>query len=189
MKKLLPLLLCVLLLFTGCGKDTEADNPPAADAADDAPTAEVQMLLVGAIVDSEVVNIRHQASTDGRILDTARRGQMFEILDQTDGWCQVSYRGDIAYISASYLYQQEWQEGAQILLGVINEQGERANVRAAANTDAAVLLTAMKGEQFIVSQQDYSEGWHQVQYKGHAAYISADYLTVSETTIDQALFP
>ena len=54
------------------------------------------------------------------------------------------------------------------------------NIRSAASTDSEILSEAYAGDRFEVLTENYSEGWHEISYNGGKAYVSADFVTVSE---------
>lgn len=186
----LVMLLCFCLLCAGCGKapDAEADAPPAPDAQEplDQPA---KMLRIGAVVDAVVVNVRIEPSTDARILDTVQRGDMLEVVSgPSDGWCEVRCRGDLAYISADYLYISEWKDGTVVTVGTVDGGDGAVNVRKSPSTTGDILFVAEKNEHFLLLEENSSQGWHQVSYRGEAAYISAEFLTLKRTTINDALY-
>ena len=54
------------------------------------------------------------------------------------------------------------------------------NIRSAASTDSEILSEAYAGDRFEVLTENYSEGWHEISYNGGKAYVSAEFVTVSE---------
>lgn len=186
---LLFLILC-LLSFGACGNDEPAETPLEPAPPPQQPAEEPTLLDVATVVDAIVVNVRMEPNTEARILDTVRRGEMFEIigLSEDGQWYRIFFHGDPAYISADYIYPAQWPEGEALTLGrVINAEGA-VNVRASASTSGEILLAAQDHEQFVVTAADSGSGWHQLSYQGEPAYISAEFLLLEQTTIDQVLY-
>lgn len=54
------------------------------------------------------------------------------------------------------------------------------NIRAADNSDSEKLGQAKAGEEFVVTQQYFNPTWHQIDYHGQEAYVSAKYCELIE---------
>ena len=118
MKRLLLLLLAVSLVLTACGQE-ETATPDGHNYSEGNATS--QLLSVGTVYNADVVNIRMEPDEEARILDTASRGEMFQIVDYdpASAWQKINYRGETAYISGDYLYMQEWESGTKLDIGTI----------------------------------------------------------------------
>ena len=187
MKKLLLLLLAVALVLTACGQEepvTPEGDKPAEEG--DPP----QLLSVGTVYNADVVNIRMEPDEDARILDTASRGVMFQIVDYdpASAWQKITYRGETAYISSDYLYMQEWESGTKLDIGTIIGDSGIVNVRNTPSADGQVVLVALKGAKFVVVTIDEGSGWYQVGFPEGVGYIEPQYLSVQSTTIEKAFF-
>ncbi|MCR4963419.1 MAG: SH3 domain-containing protein [Firmicutes bacterium] len=66
-----------------------------------------------------------------------------------------------------------------VLVGVL-VNGERINIRSGPSADSEILGKAHQGQMFQVSAQNAAPGWHQLRYGDGFAYISAEYLYLSE---------
>ena len=51
----------------------------------------------------ENVNVRKSASETGEKISTAYRGEQFELVELTNGWCKIKYKGEEAYVKADYV--------------------------------------------------------------------------------------
>ncbi len=67
-----------------------------------------------------------------------------------------------------------------IQVATVSEIEGSLNIRSADSTDSQVLSQAYPGDHFEVLTENYSEGWHEISYNGGKAYVSAEYVTVSE---------
>ena len=185
MKKLLALsLLFVILSFCGCGRAGGNDDLSSAQSE------AVSILDIGVISGAEVVNIRQSASLEGRILDTARRGEIFAVLDKRiedekgGCWVRVRYRGESAFIHDDYLYQMVWSTDTPITIGKVNDSD--AYLYRAADEDSEKLYRAYQGEPLILFTTD-QEDWCKAFYPNGAAFIPADQVSQETTSIEELL--
>lgn len=110
-KRLLALALSLCLVvagISGCGKQEKDSSSSSGSSAvssvtTTAPTPEQTAKAVLVNADGGL-NIRSKPSTDGEILDTAENGSKLPLLVETptDGWYQIEYSGQTAYVSAEY---------------------------------------------------------------------------------------
>lgn len=112
MKKLvyLALALCVMVAaFSGCGgksgdggNSSAVSSPPA--TVTPTPTPESQTAKALRVTADSGLNIRAEASTDGEILGLAENGQRLALMleDPQNGWYQIQYNGQTAFVSADY---------------------------------------------------------------------------------------
>ena len=187
MKRLLLLLLAVSLVLTACGQE-ETATPDGHNYSEGNATS--QLLSVGTVYNADVVNIRMEPDEEARILDTASRGEMFQIVDYdpASAWQKINYRGETAYISGDYLYMQEWESGTKLDIGTIIGDSGIVNVRSTPGAEGQVVLVALKGAKFVVVTIDKDSGWYQVCFPEGVGYIEPQYLSVQSTTIEKAFF-
>ena len=57
----------------------------------------------GKVTVKENVNIRETASESGNKLGVAYRGEQFDFVELTDGWCKIVYDGKDAYVKADFV--------------------------------------------------------------------------------------
>ncbi|MBR4573507.1 MAG: SH3 domain-containing protein [Lachnospiraceae bacterium] len=61
------------------------------------------------------VNVRSTNSTDGDVLGKAKKGDMFEKVEDVDDWTHIMYKGQDGYMKTEFLTEiseEEYQEGA-----------------------------------------------------------------------------
>ena len=51
----------------------------------------------------ENVNVRKSASETGEKIATAYRGEQFELVEISNGWCKIKYKGEEAFVKADYV--------------------------------------------------------------------------------------
>lgn len=66
--------------------------------------------------------------------------------------------------------------GSQLIAHII----KNVNIRAGDNADSEKLGYANPGEEYVVTQQYYNPTWHQIDYNGQEAYVSAKYCEIIE---------
>ena len=112
MKKLVCILLAACLMtaaLAGCGgkKDDETSSAPApspqVSSAVSVPEVAETAKALRVTADSGL-NIRAEASTDSEILGLAENGERLALLveDPQNGWYQIQYEGETAYVSSDY---------------------------------------------------------------------------------------
>ena len=52
---------------------------------------------------TENVNVRKSPSETGEKIATAYRGEQYELIEVTNGWCKITYKGAEAYVKADYV--------------------------------------------------------------------------------------
>ncbi len=114
MKKLVCLLLTLCLLavgFAGCGDKNNKDGDEGSSSqvgqpatVTPSPSPQPQTAKAVRVTADSGLNVRAQPSTDSEILDLVENGERLALLteDPQDGWYQVQYDGQTAYISAEY---------------------------------------------------------------------------------------
>ncbi len=85
-----------------------AEEPPAESAPAPAPEPEPEPLPPApptaeyVTCTGNAVNLRAGAGTDFKVVGSAEKGTMYAITEKTGNWYKTYYRGNVAYISASY---------------------------------------------------------------------------------------
>lgn len=68
----------------------------------------------------------------------------------------------------------------KVKIATVDEISGKLNVRSEPNTDCEILETALAGDRFEVLTENCQVGWHEIAYKGGKAYVSTDFVTVTE---------
>lgn len=77
-----------------------------------------------AIVNTETLKLRKEASTDATILELLDRGEKLEVLEQTDDWVKVKVRQMTGYVHKDYIKIEQTQNNATLE----NQNTENSNV-------------------------------------------------------------
>lgn len=118
------------------------------------------------------VNIRSGPSTSDTILGRVNDGDQLALEAIEDGWCQVIYNGQTAYVSGRYACA----DGLPVMAsgqGVIT--ANCVNVRSGPSMDSGIITRVYTGDQVeLVSLED---GWYYVLCNNDInGYISSDYI-------------
>jgi len=185
MKKLfaLCLLLLAFSLFACSPTQENADSGLTQSAGG-------EILEFGIITDAEVVNIRQSASMEGRILDTARRGEFFLVEDsgladdEGNLWVKIRYRGESAFVHSEYIFQMVWEENTTLNMGEVLERD--VYVYSEPSTDSEILYRTYKGEPLILYAAEDAD-WYRIFYSRGEAYIPAGQIAVRSVDVNALL--
>ncbi len=132
-------------------------------------------------VESGNLNVRQTPSTDGKMVGKMPKNAACEVLEVTeDGWAHIQ-SGDVdGYVSTEYLMTgPDAKLKADELVrtvAVVNTDG--LNVRDSADTGGNVLAQVSEGEE--MEYLEMLDGWVKIAIDDVEAYVSAEYVTVTE---------
>lgn len=131
-------------------------------------------------VESGNLNVREAPSTDSKMVGKMPKHSACEVLEVLDGWAHIQSGEVEGYVSMDYLLTgpDARVKANEIVRTVVVVNGDSLNVREAPNTESAILTQVASGE-----EMDYLEtldGWIKVAVDADEAYVSADYVTVTE---------
>lgn len=132
-------------------------------------------------VESGNLNVRETPSTSGKLVGKMPKNSACEVLDMTeDGWAHITSGEVEGYVSLDYLLTgpDAKMKANEIVCTVAVANVDGLNVRDQANTESAVLTQVPKGEE--LEYLETLEGWIKVSIDGEDAYVSAEYVTVTE---------
>ena len=80
------------------------DTSASEGTSEDGETEAASSLKPGdKITVKENVNVRKSASETGEKIATAYRGEQFELIELSNGWCKIKYKGEEAFVKADYV--------------------------------------------------------------------------------------
>ncbi len=122
------------------------------------------------------VNIRQTASTSGKIVGSAYKGDKLSIVQKGEKWHSILFKGAVAYVSAAYCATTPPSTSPPPQISYdefVLCTGDSVNLRTSASTSASIVGTAKKGKYFaLVGQQG---NFYKVRYRYSYAYISKNY--------------
>jgi hypothetical protein len=190
---------------TETGEETESEDGSSEEAQ--AQTTEETQETVSTVTKvrtTDVVNIRKSDSETADKLGKAAEGDEFTLVEEKgNGWSQIEYNGETAYIKSEFLEPVETTEASantssdtdtasttktdtssttktdtssssSSVTGTVTVK-ENVRVRASASENGEKLGTAYVGDKLdlIMKQAD---GWTKIKYNGQTAYVKSDYV-------------
>lgn len=111
------------------------------------------------------VNVRNTPSKQGAVIGKLQKGTSVKVLSENNGWVEISYSGQSAWVSSEYISKQtNSAAGASN-----NANGGKAtvtatslSVREAASLNAKVIGSIKKGQSFQVLEEN--GGWFKIEF-------------------------
>ena len=144
------------------------------------------------VYSTTVVNVRTKPTTEGsEVLGKLTAGQGITRTGiGSNGWDEVNYKGETAYIKSEYLTTTKPQvtvpdpEPTVGKFTDVNEtvyvktSGGSLRVRSLPSTDGSILGSLANGASVIRTGVG-ENGWSRITFEGATAYVSTDYLTTT----------
>ena len=144
------------------------------------------------VYSTTVVNVRTKPTTEGsEVLGKLTAGQGITRTGiGSNGWDEVNYKGETAYIKSEYLTTTKPQvtvpdpEPTVGNFTDVNEtvyvktSGGSLRVRSLPSTDGSILGSLANGASVIRTGVG-DNGWSRITFEGATAYVSTDYLTTT----------
>ncbi len=131
-------------------------------------------------VESGNLNVRETPSTEGKMVGKMPGNSACEVLDMADGWAHIKSGEVEGYVSTDYLLvgPDAKLKANEIVRTVVLVDGDGLNVREQPDTESAILTQVPKGEE--MEYLETLDGWIKVSIDSDEAYVSADFVTVTE---------
>lgn len=152
-------------------------------------TAQALDITRGEIIASSVA-FRKAPDANSAIISKLAKGALVDILQTNVNaqWDKVQYKGKTGYVNRVYISWDLSLDAYKLdYTGTVINCKTDIIVRSTPSSKANVVGTAKKGTSLKVTQKDCAKGWHQVEFEGGTAYISADYLEVIPKVDDTQL--
>lgn len=135
---------------------------------------------MGVAVVNDYVNVRSVPSEDGEVVGRMENNAVAQVQGEENGWYQITSGSISGYVKADYLTvgDRDLIEAAGVRMAEIQTQSLK--VRAEASTESAVKMMVTTGDQLEVLDES-TQGWVKVNTSQGEGYVSADYVTVSDT--------
>ncbi|HSQ90423.1 SH3 domain-containing protein [Romboutsia sp.] len=127
------------------------------------------------------LNLRTGPSTNHYIVLTIKKGSMVEVLENSDIWSIVKYKGTVGYVSSQYLKkissnnEPPNDEGNNNTTTLMECNVDILNVRRGPSTSDKIVGKIGKTDRVYVIYQT-SHGWSRIKYGSGYGYVSSDYL-------------
>lgn len=130
----------------------------------------------------EFLYVRDSASEEGAVVGKLYKGDVAEIVAQTEGWTQIISGNVSGYVSNAYCVMGAAAEqlANSVCTTYATSLAEGLRVRGEASQDASVLKTLSEGEKLqVVADAPVPEGWVAVKTAKSVGYVSSDYVEVA----------
>lgn len=142
------------------------------DEGSDQPTGDWTAKIVNC---KYAVNVRAKASSKSKILGTAARGAIYDVLGIEGSWIKIDYRdGEVGYVFKNFV-KLSGEEPIEGKTGTI-KCNTHVNIRAKATKDSKLLGTAKNGETFKVTGK--SGNWVRIDFNGKTGYVYKTYIRI-----------
>ncbi len=122
------------------------------------------------------VNVRAKASSKSKILGTAARGAIYDVLGVEGSWIKIDYDDGIAgYVFKSFVKLSGTEEMIEGKTGTI-KCSTHVNIREKATKNSKLLGTAKNGETFTVKGK--SGNWIKIDFNGKTGYVYKTYIRI-----------
>ncbi|MBR1780827.1 MAG: SH3 domain-containing protein, partial [Oscillospiraceae bacterium] len=120
--------------------------------------------------------LREDSSNASPILAILADAAELDILDSLDGWYEVSSGGVTGYVEKRLVTTEN--DSQSIGYGTVT--ADSLTLRAEPSTDADPLIGLPAGTTFQITSNE-TEGWYGAIFNGRSGYVSADYVTFSDS--------
>ena len=143
------------------------------EGSEPAPSGKTAM-----IVNCKVAaNVRAKATSKSKLLGTAARGAIYDVLGRSGNWIKIDYDdGQAGYVFHRYVkLSDDEQEPIEGKTGTIRCRNH-VNIRAKATKYSTLLGTAKNGEAFTVEGR--SGNWIAIDFNGKTGYVYKSYIRI-----------
>lgn len=126
------------------------------------------------------LNIRAEASEDGKLVGKLSGNGACEIIDFKDNWAHVKSGKVEGYVAKEYLLmgQSAKTRAKEIIKKMATVTTDTLKVRGEPNTDSEVMTLVPKGEELEVVEE--LGDWVAIMLDDEKDYVSAEYVTIDE---------
>ncbi|MCD7807598.1 MAG: SH3 domain-containing protein [Lachnospiraceae bacterium] len=156
--------------------DTTADAEE--DSSEDESDDETIVAKSCQATTTDTINVRSSDSTAADKLGTIQKGTTLDVIEiRVNGWAQIEYEGQEAYVKTDYLEIISSAEDEPTNGYVV--ANTTVNVRVSASVDADRLGQVSEGE-VLEWIEDVTGGFSKIKYNGSIGYVSSEYVTKQE---------
>lgn len=130
----------------------------------------------------EFLYVRATADAEGEIVGKMYRGDVAEILSETEVWYEILSGNVKGFVSAEYCVTGEdaYALAKEVCVTYATAKEGGIRIRTAADANAGIITVLAMGEQVEVDlQATPTDGWVAVKKSGVTGYVSSEYVTVA----------
>lgn len=131
------------------------------------------------------LNVRDKASLNGRVTDSVKHGEVYEILEEKNNWYKLSLKdGKTGWAAGWYIEKtvgsSPEEPTGNSKSGYVQILYNGTNLRSKASTNSSIVARASAGESFAIQEQ--TGEWYKITLKsGQSAYVAGWIVSVSGT--------
>jgi len=128
------------------------------------------------------LNIRSGPGTDSKVIGKMANESACEILSIENDWAHIQSGEVDGYVSIEFLIRGKDAiiEANDYVNTVVKVTADALKVREEPNTECEVIMTVAKGQELEIVNDDI-EGWVKVSIDGEEAYVSAEFVEVTDS--------
>ncbi|WP_342045583.1 SH3 domain-containing protein, partial [Bacillus sp. OTU530] len=135
-----------------------------AEASASEPSVPSETSVAHHTVEADALRVRTGPSTSHGILGLVREGQELEVTGEQQGWYEIDYNGETAYVSKDYVSSTSYTVNVSSL-----------RVRVGPSNAHPVIGYVQKGQEVTVVSE--LEHWYKINFNGQTAYVGKDYIS------------
>ncbi len=176
---------------------THSGSTPAAAPSEPAPT-EVPVSKTGTLnTDGTSLNMRSGPGTGYGKLASIPGNAVLTITGEENGWYKTSYNGAVGYVSSEYVTLTNTVQSPAVTApsnsvsteaaapvtrtGILNTGGSSLNMRSGPGTGYGKLASIPASAALTITGEE--NGWYKTAYLGVIGYVSADYITITDSPV------
>lgn len=128
-------------------------------------------------VTGEIVNVREKPDTSYSIVTQVRKGETYPIVSAENGWYQIKLPSGQEGWVAGWLVKRQTVPSSNPTRGIVTASS--LNVRSEPSSDSSKVGTLEQGDR--VKILDENNGWSKIDFNGTIAWISSQYIEISDS--------
>lgn len=117
-------------------------------------------------VEADTLRVRTGPGTSHGIIGLVKEGQSLQVTGEQQGWYEIDYNGQTAYVSKDYVSSTAYTVTVSSL-----------RVRVGPSTSHPVIGYVQKGQEVTVTAE--LAQWYKIDFNGQSAYVSKDYISAA----------
>ena len=163
--KIVPLFMAGILFFQVQEMQVEARQPSLAES---------EGICITQVKD--YLNVRNQPNLEGEVLGKMYNNSVGTVIEELDGWYQITSGNVTGYIKSEYVITGEEAEilAKEIAKPTATVRTETLRIREDASTETRILGLIGEGEELTVIEE--KDGWVQVSVEEGNGWVSTEYV-------------
>ena len=159
----------------------EAVNAPAEEPQTEETVSEEwkNKLMVDV---EDYLYVREAPSTDSEVVGKLRKGDVADILEETNGWYKITSGSVSGYVSGDYSVTDSDAESlaSEVCETYVVAKEGGLRVRSVASTDGDIVTTMGEGDKATLdAEAEATAGWVAVSFRGLSGYVNEEYVELT----------